>query len=131
MMQQVAAQKTDIAALPFSASSTAKAVEAGMGADDSSQNNNAFEAAYIQAKESSAKSLEAQNKSHSSRHTSASVSDSANPAIDKKSANNRSVDPEEGNVDLPPVKDDEAQARNGDQADQTGNKGEVLSLIHI
>ena len=125
MMQQVAAQKTDIAALPFSASSTAKAVEAGMGADDSSQNNNAFEAAYIQAKESSAKSLEAQNKSHSSRHTSASVSDSANPAIDKKSANNRSVDPEEGNVDLPPVKDDEAQARNGDQADQTGNKGEV------
>ena len=125
MMQQVAAQKTDIAALPFSASSTAKAVEAGMGAEDSSQNNNAFEAAYIQAKESSAKSLEAQNKSHSSRHTSASVSDSANPAIDKKSANNRSVDPEEGNVDLPPVKDDEAQARNGDQADQTGNKGEV------
>ena len=125
MMQQVAAQKTAIAALPFSASSTAKAVEAGMGADDSSQNNNAFEAAYIQAKESSAKSLEAQNKSHSSRHTSASVSDSANPAIDKKSANNRSVDPEEGNVDLPPVKDDEAQARNGDQADQTGNKGEV------
>ena len=125
MMQQVAAQKTDIAALPFSASSTAKAVEAGMGADDSSQNNNAFEAAYIQAKGSSAKSLEAQNKSQSSRHTSASVSDSANPAIDKKSANNRSVDPEEGNVDLPPVKDDEAQARNGDQADQTGNKGEV------
>ena len=125
MMQQVAAQKTDIAALPFSASSTAKAVEAGMGAEDSSQNNKAFEAAYIQAKESSAKSLEAQNKSHSSRHTSASVSDSANPAIDKKSANNRSVDPEEGNVDLPPVKDDEAQARNGDQADQTGNKGEV------
>ena len=37
MMQQVAAQKTDIAALPFSASSTAKAVEAGMGADDSVQ----------------------------------------------------------------------------------------------
>ncbi|AMJ94612.1 hypothetical protein AVL56_10090 [Alteromonas stellipolaris] len=125
MMQQVAAQKTDIAALPFSASSTAKAVEAGMGAEDSSQNNKAFEAAYIQAKESNAKSLDAQNRSHSSRHASASVNDSANPAIEKKSANNRSVDPEEGNVDLPPVKDDEAQARNGDQADQTGNKGEV------
>jgi flagellar hook-length control protein FliK len=125
MMQQVAAQKTDIAALPFSASSTAKAVEAGMGAEDSSQNNKAFEAAYIQAKESNAKSLDAQNRSHSSRHASASVNDSANPAIEKKSANNRSVDPEEGNVDLPPVKDDEAQARNGDQAD---NKGKVDEL---
>ncbi|WOI36616.1 flagellar hook-length control protein FliK [Alteromonas sp. CI.11.F.A3] len=125
MMQQVAAQKTDIAALPFSASSTAKAVEAGMGTEDSSQNNKAFEAAYIQAKEASAKSLDAQNRTHSSRHASASVNDSANPAIEKKSANNRSVDPEAGNVDLPPVKDDEAQAQNGDQAEQTGSKGEV------
>ena len=127
MMQQVAAQKTDIAALPFSASSTAKAVEAGMGADDSSQNNNAFEAAYIQAKESSAKSLEAQNKSHSSRHTSASVSDSANPAIDKKSADRHASDSERGNVDLPPVKDDEAQARNGDQADKKAQEGDLTS----
>jgi flagellar hook-length control protein FliK len=127
MMQQVAAQKTDIAALPFSASSTAKAVDAGMGAEDSSQNNNAFEAAYIQAKESSAKSLEAQNKSHSSRHTSASVSDSANPAIDKKSADRHASDPERGNVDLPPVKDDEAQARNGDQTDKKAQEGELTS----
>ncbi|AEF04171.1 flagellar hook-length control protein FliK [Alteromonas naphthalenivorans] len=127
MMQQVAAQKTDIAALPFSASSTAKAVEAGMGAEDSSQNNNAFEAAYIQAKESSAKSLEAQNKGHSSRQTSTSVSDSANPAIDKKSADRHASDPERGNVDLPPVKDDEAQARNGDQADKKAQEGDLTS----
>lgn len=127
MMQQVAAQKTDIAALPFSASSTAKAVEAGMGAEDSSQNNNAFEAAYIQAKESSAKSLEAQNKGHSSRQTSTSVSDSANPAIDKKSADRHASDPERGNVDLPPVKDDEAQARNGDQTDKKAQEGDLTS----
>lgn len=127
MMQQVAAQKTDIAALPFSASSTAKAVEAGMGAEDSSQNNNAFEAAYIQAKESSAKSLEAQNKGHSPRQTSTSVSDSANPAIDKKSADRHASDSERGNVDLPPVKDDEAQARNGDQADKKAQEGDLTS----
>ena len=127
MMQQVAAQKTDIAALPFSASSTAKAVEAGMGAEDSSQNSNAFEAAYIQAKESSAKSLEAQNKGHSSRQTSTSVNDSANPAIDKKSADRHASDPERGNVDLPPVKDDEAQARNGDQADKKAQEGDLTS----
>jgi len=126
-MQQVAAQKTDIAALPFSASSTAKAVEAGMGAEDSSQNNNAFEAAYIQAKESSAKSLEAQNKGHSPRQTSTSVSDSANPAIDKKSADRHASDSERGNVDLPPVKDDEAQARNGDQADKKAQEGDLTS----
>lgn len=127
MMQQVAAQKTDIAALPFSASSTAKAVEAGMGSEDSSQNNKAFEAAYIQAKESSTKSLEAQNKSHSTRHTSASVNNSTNPAIDKKSADRHSPDPERGNVDLPPVKDDETQARNGDQTDKKAQEGELTS----
>ena len=122
MMQQVAAQKTDIAALPFSASSTAKAVEAGMGAEDSSQNNKAFEAAYIQAKESSAKTIDGQHKSNSSRHASASASNSANSANEKKPANNDAPDSEGGNVDLPPVKDDEAQ-----YGGQSGQVGELKS----
>ena len=51
-MQQVAAQKTDIAALPFSASSTAKAVGASIGTpqEASSENNNAFNRLYQEAK---------------------------------------------------------------------------------
>jgi len=53
-MQQVAAQKTDIAALPFSASSTAKAVETGIGSqqDANSENNQAFNRLYQDAKAS-------------------------------------------------------------------------------
>ena len=53
-MQQVAAQKTDIAALPFSASSTAKAVETGIGSqqDANSENYQAFNRLYQDAKAS-------------------------------------------------------------------------------
>jgi len=53
-MQQFAAQKTDIAALPFSASSTAKAVETGIGSqqDANSENNQAFNRLYQDAKAS-------------------------------------------------------------------------------
>ena len=53
-MQQVAAQKTDIAALPFSASSTAKAVETGIGSqqDANSENNQAFNRLYQDGKAS-------------------------------------------------------------------------------
>ena len=51
-MQQVAAHKTDIAALPFSASSTAKAVETGIGTQQnaSGENNQAFNRLYQEAK---------------------------------------------------------------------------------
>ncbi|CAA0369906.1 Polar flagellar hook-length control protein FliK [Alteromonas alvinellae] len=53
-MQQVAAHKTDIAALPFSASSTAKAVETGIGTQQqaNSENNQAFNRLYQEAKSS-------------------------------------------------------------------------------
>ena len=53
-MQQVAAQKTDIAALPFSASSTAKAVGTSIGTQQeaSSENNQAFNRLYQEAKSS-------------------------------------------------------------------------------
>lgn len=53
-MQQVAAHKTDIAALPFSASSTAKAVETGIGTQQqaNSENNQAFNRLYQEARSS-------------------------------------------------------------------------------
>lgn len=50
MMQQVAASHSEVAALPFSASSTAKAVEAGLEAEKSVHNSQAFEALYRDAK---------------------------------------------------------------------------------
>lgn len=49
-MQQVAAQKTDIAALPFAASSTAQAVEAGIDGKAESQKGNGFDSLYQVAK---------------------------------------------------------------------------------
>ncbi|GMM71413.1 hypothetical protein MTsDn5_13650 [Alteromonas gracilis] len=53
-MQQVAAQKTDIAALPFSASNTAKAVGTSISTQQeaSSENNQAFNRLYQEAKSS-------------------------------------------------------------------------------
>ncbi|MEM7419054.1 MAG: flagellar hook-length control protein FliK [Pseudomonadota bacterium] len=49
-MQQVAAQKTDIPALPFAASSTAQAVEAGIDGKAESQKGNGFDSLYQVAK---------------------------------------------------------------------------------
>ena len=49
MMQQVAAQNTDSAALPFATSKPAKAVEAGISAESRSQNNQAFQQAFDDA----------------------------------------------------------------------------------
>ena len=51
-MQQVAAHKTDIAALPFSASGTAKAVATGIGTQQqaNNENNQAFNRLYQDAK---------------------------------------------------------------------------------
>ena len=50
MMQQVAAQNTDSAALPFATSKPAKAVEAGISAESRSQNNQAFQQAFDDAR---------------------------------------------------------------------------------
>ena len=49
-MQQVAANKTDIAALPFSATSTAKAVGTGLDNQAKGQNSDAFNSLYQEAK---------------------------------------------------------------------------------
>lgn len=49
-MQQVAANKTDIAALPFSATSTAKAVGTGLDSQAKGQNTDAFNSLYQEAK---------------------------------------------------------------------------------
>lgn len=61
MMQQIAAQKTDLAGLPFAASTTAKAVESGIGNNQQSPNNAAFRDAFSQAKDSALAKGESQS----------------------------------------------------------------------
>ena len=103
-MQQVAAHKTDIAALPFSTSSTAKAVETGIGThqETSSGNNQAFNRLYQEAK--SSKSDFVLNEKDAVRPQS-SEPKSASETPASASASNDSLksgkDREAGHTDLP------------------------------
>ncbi|MFZ8198793.1 flagellar hook-length control protein FliK [Alteromonas portus] len=103
-MQQVAAHKTDIAALPFSTSSTAKAVETGIGThqETSSGNNQAFNRLYQEAK--SSKSDFVLNEKDAVRPQSSDPK-SASETPASASASNDSLkggkDREAGHTDLP------------------------------
>ncbi len=70
-MQQVAAQKTDLAALPFSATGTSNAVKTGIGSHNESQNNRAFNNLYREAKSDKPDFVlnKDQKTSDTSRHT--------------------------------------------------------------
>ena len=103
-MQQVAAHKTDIAALPFSASSTAKAVETGIGTQQqaNSENNQAFNRLYQEAKSSKSDfvlndkdAIRAQS-GETTRSTSSSASTSVSNETVKKGK-----DRDAGHTDLP------------------------------
>lgn len=103
-MQQVAALKTDIAALPFSASSTAKAVETGIGTQQqaNSENNQAFNRLYQEAKSSKSDFVlnSKETLSSQSRETTRSTSSSANTSVSNetvKTGKNRDT----GHTNLP------------------------------
>ncbi|AFT77584.1 polar flagellar hook-length control protein FliK [Alteromonas macleodii str. 'Black Sea 11'] len=103
-MQQVAAHKTDIAALPFSASGTAKAVGTGIGSQQEagSENNQAFNRLYQEAKSSKPDFVlndkEALNSQ--SRVTNRSNSTSANSSVSSETMKN-GKDRDGGHTDLP------------------------------
>ncbi|WP_394221956.1 flagellar hook-length control protein FliK [Alteromonas gracilis] len=115
-MQQVAAQKTDIAALPFSASSTAKAVETGIGAQQSanSENNQAFNRLYQEAKSSKSDFVLGDSDSRDThtptknQESGKSVASSSNYAAAEK-------DPEPGHSHLP------GNGESSDVPDDTSN----------
>ncbi|AXT37667.1 flagellar hook-length control protein FliK [Alteromonas sp. BL110] len=103
-MQQVAAQKTDIAALPFSASSTAKAVETGIGTQQqaNSQNNQAFNRLYQEAKSSKSDFVLNDKETSGSqfRETTRSTSSSANTSVSNETVK-KGKDRDAGHTDLP------------------------------
>ncbi len=103
-MQQVAAHKTDIAALPFSASGTAKAVGTGIGSqlETGSENNQAFNRLYQEAKSSNPDFVlnDKETLNSQSRVTNRSNSTSANSSVSSETMKN-GKDRDAGHTDLP------------------------------
>ena len=123
-MQQVAAHKTDIAALPFSASSTAKAVETGIGTQQqaNSENNQAFNRLYQEAKSSKADfvlndkdAIRAQ-----SGETTRSTGSSANTSVSDETVK-KGKDRDAGHTNLPvekKVTDSPAESASGTKEEE-------------
>ena len=108
-MQQVAAQKTDIAALPFSASSTAKAVGTSIGTQQeaSSENNQAFNRLYQEAKSSKSDFVLNDKETLSSQSRAANRSNDthgASPASNNTMKSGK--DRDAGHTDLPVEKNE-------------------------
>jgi flagellar hook-length control protein FliK len=120
-MQQVAAHKTDIAALPFSASSTAKAVETGIGTQQqaNSENNQAFNRLYQEAKSSKPDFVlnSKETLSSQSRETTRSTGSSANTNTSVSNETvKKSKDRDAGHTNLPvekKVSDNPAESASG------------------
>ena len=103
-MQQVAAHKTDIAALPFSASGTAKAVGTGIGTQQeaNSENNQAFNRLYQEAKSSKSEIVLNEKEDQVSQSRTANRSDRAAPQSSVSSDTIKNgKDRDAGHTDLP------------------------------
>ena len=118
-MQQVAAHKTDIAALPFSASSTAKAVETGIGTQQqaNSENNQAFNRLYQEAKSSKPDFVlnSKETLSSQSGETTRSTGSTVNTSVSNETVK-RGKDRDAGHTNLPveeKVTDDPAESASG------------------
>lgn len=106
-MQQVAAQRTDLAALPFSATSTAKALETGIDGQSQRSANGAFDNLYQDAR--------AQNTQRNEKTASASYTPRASEpsntygasvrAGKDRDAGHTSLPDDEKISDIPPTKD--------------------------
>ena len=106
-MQQVAAHKTDIAALPFSASSTAKAVETGIGTQQqaNSENNQAFNRLYQEAKSSKSDFVLNEKESFRSQNRETNRSNNAfNKTSGSSETSTSGKDRDAGHTDLPDEK---------------------------
>ena len=103
-MQQVAAHKTDIAALPFSASGTAKAVGTGIGTQQeaNSENNQAFNRLYQEAKSSKSEIVLNEKEDQVAQSRTANRSDRAAPQSSVSSDTIKNgKDRDAGHTDLP------------------------------
>ena len=124
-MQQVAAHKTDIAALPFSASGTAKAVGTGIGTQQqaNNENNQAFNRLYQDAKTTKSDFVLNEKEDQVAQSRTANRSDRAAPQSSVSSDTIKNgKDRDAGHTDLP-VRDEvtdipaesEAGSRNANQ----------------
>ena len=103
-MQQVAAHKTDIAALPFSASGTAKAVGTGIGTQQqaNSENNQAFNRLYQEAKTTKSDFVLNEKEDQVAQSRTANRSDRAAPQSSVSSDTIKNgKDRDAGHTDLP------------------------------
>ncbi len=128
-MQQVAAHKTDIAALPFSASGTAKAVGTSIGTQQeaNSENNQAFNRLYQEAKSSKSDFILNEKEDQVAQSRTANRSDRAAPQSSVSSDTIKNgKDRDAGHTDLP-VRDEvtdipaepEADSHNANQEENT------------
>lgn len=107
-MQQVAAQRTDLAALPLSATSTAKSVETGIDGQSQRSANGAFDNLYQDAR---AQNTQTKNEKTASASYTPSVSEpssthSASVRAGKdRDAGHTSLPDDEKISDIPPTKD--------------------------
>ena len=103
-MQQVAAHKTDVAALPFSASGTAKAVGTGIGTQQqaNNENNQAFNRLYQDAKTTKSDFVLNEKEDQVAQSRTASRSDRAAPQSSVSSDTiKHGKDRDAGHTDLP------------------------------
>ena len=103
-MQQVAAHKTDIAALPFSASGTAKAVGTGIGTQQqaNNENNQAFNRLYQDAKTTKSDFVLNEKEDQVAQSRAANRSDRAAPQSSVSSDTIKNgKDRDAGHTDLP------------------------------
>ena len=103
-MQQVAARKTDIAALPFSASGTAKAVGTGIGTQQqaNNENNQAFNRLYQDAKTTKSDFVLNEKEDQVAQSRTANRSDRAAPQSSVSSDTIKNgKDRDAGHTDLP------------------------------
>lgn len=103
-MQQVAAHKTDIAALPFSASGTAKAVGTGIGTQQqaNNENNQAFNRLYQDAKTTKSDFVLNEKEDQVAQSRTANRSDRAAPQSSVSSDTMKNgKDRDAGHTDLP------------------------------
>tara|TARA_Y100000310_G_scaffold16329_1_gene16281 strand:+ start:255 stop:2561 length:2307 start_codon:yes stop_codon:yes gene_type:complete len=103
-MQQVAARKTDIAALPFSASGTAKAVGTGIGTQQqaNNENNQAFNRLYQDAKTTKSDFVLNEKEDQVAQSRTANRSDRAAPQSSVSSDTiKHGKDRDAGHTDLP------------------------------
>lgn len=128
-MQQVAAHKTDIAALPFSASGTAKAVGTGIGTQQqaNNENNQAFNRLYQDAKTTKSDFVLNEKEDQVAQSRTANRSDRAAPQSSVSSDTIKNgKDRDAGHTDLP-VRDEvtdipaesEADSHNANQEENT------------